>query len=238
MQNRDNRVITTIIFVMAIAVFASTSLHAATHESVKTIRHAVSQFLNAHFAGSNDIKFSIGRLDHRLRLTKCAQKLEVFIPDAGRMLGYTTIGLRCSQPQVWSIHVPVNISQYKNVLVSNRNLPRGHRFSSADTMVKKMDISRLPQGFYEKTEQLTGLVLKRSILRGQQLNPGILAKARLVQRGQTITILAKTGTIAIRTKGKAMMDGREGELIKVKNTSTNKELRGIVVAKGVVQLNL
>ena len=98
-QKRGNRVITTIIFVMAITVFASTSLHAATHESLKNIRYTVSQFLNAHFADSNDIKFSIGRLDKRLRLTKCTQKLETFIPDAGRMLGYTTIGLRCSQPQ-------------------------------------------------------------------------------------------------------------------------------------------
>ena len=101
-----------------------------------------------------------------------------------------------------------------------------------------MDISVLNQGYYENIDQLSGMVLSRSILRGQYLHPGMLSKPRWVRRGQTITILAKTGQVAIRVKGKALMDGRQGELVRIKNTSTNKELRGIVVAEGVVKVTL
>lgn len=235
---KSQSLLASIIFIMVLLVAHTNQASAADFELPGNIRMVVTQFLKNQFNGDPDVKFHIGKLDPRLRLTKCTQNMEAFIPDTGRLLGYTTIGLRCNGPQTWSIHVPVTIQQFKQVLVSNRNLPRGHKFTAADTMLKKMDISRLHQGFYEKPEQLTGLVLKRSILRGQQLNPGILARARLVQRGQTITILAKTGSVVIRAKGKAMMDGREGQLIKIKNISTNKELRGIVVAEGVVQLTL
>jgi flagella basal body P-ring formation protein FlgA len=233
-----DRVISRVFVAALLFSLVFQSANASAYQSVKSIRHVVNTFLSSQFTDNDEIKFTIGRLDPRLRLAKCAQNLQAFLPESGRLLGYTTIGLRCQSEQQWTIHVPVTIQQFKKVLVSNRNLPRGHQLSPADVMRKKLDISRLNQGFYDKPKQLKGLVLKRSILRGQQLNPALLAKPRLVQRGQTITILAKTGQVAIRVKGKALMDGRQGELVRIKNTSTNKELRGIVVAEGIVKVTL
>ncbi|MGD8483612.1 MAG: flagellar basal body P-ring formation chaperone FlgA [Thioalkalispiraceae bacterium] len=226
------------IGIMLMILLLPVSLNAATIQSLQSLRDSAKAFLQTQLGNDRSIRFQVGNLDPRLRLPLCKQALTGFLPANHRLLGHTTIGLRCNSGKGWKIHVPVQVQQFKNILVSNRNLPRGHRLGAADVTKKRMDISILNQGFYENTRQLSGLVLTRSILRGQHLAPGMLAKPRWVRRGQTITILAQTGQVAIRVKGKALMDGREGELVKIKNTSTNRELRGIVVAEGVVKVTL
>lgn len=207
-------------------------------QSVKSL-HAIShQFLEQQFSGQTNIQFQIGRMDPRLRLPKCQHQPEAWFTDESRTVGHTTISVSCTLPKKWKIHVPVVIRQYEPVLVVRRNLPRGHIMVKADLDTKRMDISRASQGFYKSEKQVIGLTLTRSLLRGQMLTPGLIGQPKLVKRGQTITIVARSGTLSIRVKGKAMMDGKKGDLIKVKNISTNRELRGIVVKAGVVQVSL
>lgn len=232
-------------FVLAIQlmllVLASTlpiQAQAATIQSPQSLLDTTNAFLKNQLGSDKSIRFKIGKLDPRLRLSACKQRIEAYLPENHRLLGHTTIGVRCTRNKGWKVHIPVHIQQFKDVLVTNRNLPRGHHLVAADVTHKNMDISSLNHGFYENTTQLSGMVLSRSLLRGQYLAPGMLDKPKWVRRGQTITILAKTGQVAIRVKGKALMDGRQGELVKIKNTSSNKELRGIVVAEGVVKITL
>jgi flagella basal body P-ring formation protein FlgA len=59
----------------------------------------------------------------------------------------------------------------------------------------------------------------------------------MVMRGQHVTIIAESGGLDLRVKGKALMDGRQGQTIQVKNLSSQKLIYAQVVGTGMVKVN-
>jgi len=78
---------------------------------------------------------------------------------------------------------------------------------------------------------------KRNIRAGQVLTPNLVKARKLVLRGQHITIIAHSGSLNLRTKGKALMDGQQGQTIKVSNLSSKKLIYARVVSAGIVEID-
>lgn len=78
---------------------------------------------------------------------------------------------------------------------------------------------------------------KRNIKTGQVLTPSLVKAQKLVLRGQHITIVAQNGGLNLRVKGKALMDGQQGQTIKVKNMNSKKLIYARVVSAGIVKVN-
>jgi flagella basal body P-ring formation protein FlgA len=60
---------------------------------------------------------------------------------------------------------------------------------------------------------------------------------RLVKRGAEVTIVADTGNIEVRMRGKALGEGGRGDRIKVKNVRSGRVVTATVMARGVVQIS-
>jgi flagella basal body P-ring formation protein FlgA len=58
----------------------------------------------------------------------------------------------------------------------------------------------------------------------------------MVERGQQVVMIAQQDGIEARTMGEAMKKGRKGEMIKVKNTSSERVVTAIVDGMGVVRM--
>lgn len=78
---------------------------------------------------------------------------------------------------------------------------------------------------------------KRNIKAGQVLTPNVVKAQKLVLRGQHITIIAQSGSLYLRTKGKTLMDGQQGQTIKVANLNSKKLIYARVVSAGIVEIN-
>ncbi len=213
-------------------------LLARDYESIKNIRDTLQHYIKSKLIQDKNSDFEIGHLDQRLRLDKCDQPLEVFGSDSTRLVGHSSLGVRCRGNKMWKIHVPINIIRYTEVLTMRQNLARGNVLQLSDLESRRINISRLTNGYFIDKNEVQGKILKRSLRRGDVLTNGMLDVRKLVKRGDIVTIMVSSNTLAIRVKGRALMDGRKGDMIRVKNQSSKREIQAIVVAIGIVKISM
>ena len=181
-----------------------------------------------------DVSVSASPLDRRLRLAKCSVPLQTYESPNGLKPGRSVVGIRCEGNKPWKLFVSVNIAILQQVVVATRPLARGELVTADDLALVEQDISRLHRGYYQAIEQASGLRTKRQIAAGKVVTPGALARDRLVKRGSDVEILAQSGGLQVRMRGKAMSHGARGERIRVRNLASGRIISGTVIDAGMI----
>lgn len=198
---------------------------------------AVKRFVETYFDETHELDIKVGTLDNRLLLDQCQSPLQAFMPYDKAPLGAVSIGIRCNMP-AWKVHIPVQVQAYTPVMVAKLPITRGALITANEVEIQKREISRYSAGTYNHAEQLFGMVAKRNIRQSDVLTPRMLMPRRLVSRGQAVTIIAELGGMQIRTKGEALMDGHQGQIIRVENQRSGKEISGEVIAVSTVRIKM
>jgi flagella basal body P-ring formation protein FlgA len=177
-----------------------------------------------------------GRLDNRLRLKQCDQPLESYTPQGKRKMGRVTVGVRCNGTIKWTLFVPVTVKVMAEIVVSKNNLPRGSIINPEDIAIERRDISRLHRGYLENKEAAVGKKLRQRVRQNQVLTPSQLIEPLSVKRNNRVLIQASNETVQVRMIGKALQNGSLGQIIRVKNESSNREIDAKIIAPGIVQV--
>ncbi len=185
-----------------------------------------------------EARIEVPPLDRRLRLARCAEAVEAFLPAGRRPVGATSVGLRCRRPKAWTLYVPARVQLSGPVLVASRPLPRGKRISREDFQVEQRDISRLGGDYLTRAEHLLGQVLTRPIAPGRPFRAQFLRPPSLVERGERVTLVARGGGLEVRVQGEALEDAALGESVRVRNLRSKRVVEGRVRARGVVEVGL
>lgn len=231
------RMLQAAIVCQLLSIVSAGSLWAGQWQSHASIRDSAREFI----LGSTEhqqVQVQVGQLDERLRLEPCTQPLQAYFPLYRRKLGRTTVGVRCPGPAGWKVFVPVDIKAFGAVLVAKQALPRNTVLRAADVQVVRRDLSRYGQGFYSSPEQVAGMVVKYAIGQGSVITPRGLEPRQLVSRGESVTIVAQRNGLTIRVRGEALMDGANGDTIRVRNTRSKRELEAVVIAPHTVKVKL
>jgi flagella basal body P-ring formation protein FlgA len=217
-----------------------THVNAAGYQSIDSIRNAALQFMNDHTEEvyEQEADIDVGRLDSRLMLNQCALPLEVYLPQGSRDLGRFTVGVRCTDDKPWSLHVPVTVTIYKNVIVTAESLPRGKILTESDFKHLKYDVSKLPVGYIEDAAYGVGMELRRRLSSGEPLTTTMMRKPKIIKRGQQVSIIAKAGSIEVRMLGKALAHGAVGDRIRVLNLKSKKKLEGTIMPSGDIRVDI
>lgn len=85
-------------------------------------------------------------------------------------------------------------------------------------------------------QNLMGMTPRRTVAAGTPLSSEDLAAPQIVQRGKSVTMTYRTGTLLLTAQGKALENGAKGDIVRVTNVSTNRSLEGIVVAENEVEI--
>lgn len=208
-------------------------------EPLDSLREAARAFLESEAAQmQGEIEVSIGRIDPRLRLARCDRPIEGFWPRGGRKMGSVTVGVRCDGEVSWSIYVRAKLAVYETVVATSRPLNRGGRVAASDVELLREDVTRLSSGYYTRTEDVVGMEVRRSVRAGMVLNRSLVKAPIMIKRGETVVIIADTGSVQVRMEGKALDAGAKGEIIEVLNRSSKQRLEAEVVSPGVVQVRM
>ncbi len=226
----------TILLSLSSAILANTTKT----ESISNITTTVKTFIKSQLATTTDaeIKIKIVRLDPRLTLTACAHPLEAYLPKGFTIRQRVTIGVRCEQPHKWSLYVPVIVNQLANVIVSKRALRKGHIITLNDIQYEIRELNRLHRGYYQQSQDVVDQVVKRNMRSGALLTQSYIRPPTVVQKGEIVNISASTPNIKIEMLGKALDEGQQGQLIRVRNLSSQKVIQAIVVKPGNVKIHL
>ena len=177
-------------------------------------------------------------VDPRLQLAVCDKPLKIQPYPRQRTTGHLTFKVRCQGSSPWTIHVPAVIQTFEKVIVAAGGIPMGAEITADDVTRTEMDVSTLRQGYYKDATTVTGLIAKRPIPAGQVLTPVTVKPANIVSKGETVAILAQGPGITIRATGVSMMNGALGQLIRVRNTNSNKVVEGRISAPGQIKVSL
>lgn len=231
------RILGALLLLSSLTFQATGSGQLQSHES---ILEAATRFLQEQLTGSRGLEPEItpGRLDPRLRLALCDQPLETFQPPGGREMGNTTVGVRCNGSRSWTLYVPMTIDVHTGVVVAATSLPKGESIDASKVKIARRNLAKLPQGYFRTLEEVEGTVLKRNVTAGQPLTPSMLKAQRMVERGQRVTVLARSGGLEVRVPAKALSHGANGERIRVRNLSSQRIIEGVVVAAGLVRVDM
>ena len=228
----------TVIIMMVLALyFAGYPAAAPVYETQESLQQAIKQHLQQKFAGQYDLTITVARLDNRLRLQKCQGPLHVFAPGTRPTLGATNLGVRCTTP-AWKVHVPVNVKAYTDVLVARHPIPRGEAITKDKLTFMRHDVGRYHTGVFLNVDDLDGMIARRTIRDKAVITAQMIKPRRLISRGEVITIIAEINGLKIRTAGEALMDGHQGQIIRVKNSRSGRKLSGEVIARSTVRVKM
>lgn len=228
-----------IIFLVYLGL-SFTIVNAAEYQSIDSIHSAAREFISEHTKAvyNQSAEIKNGRLDSRLRLSQCSTPLEVYLPEGSRDLGRFTIGVKCTDASPWSLHVPITVAIYKDVMVTAKSLPRGKILAKSDFKAVKYDVSKLPAGYIEDLTYGVGMELKRRLSSGVPLTTTMMRKPEIIKRGQQVSIIARAGSMEVRMSGKALAHGAVGDRIRVLNLKSKKKIEGTVTPSGDIKIDI
>lgn len=207
-------------------------------QSHDSIRQAARDHVLRLRDAKEQVEITADALDPRLKLANCSQALESFMSPGSNTLGRTTVGVRCSGNNPWSLFIPVNVKVFKTVVVTRRALARGHQIEKDDIRQVKRDISTMHHPYTTDSRIVVGKVSKRQLAGDAVIDPTLLEAPILVRRGQNVTLLANASGIQVRMQGKSLANGAAGERVKVRNTVSRRIVEGEVTKNGEIQVDM
>jgi flagella basal body P-ring formation protein FlgA len=121
--------------------------------------------------------------------------------------------------------------------VLTRNVERTDILKSSDLMVERRPKAEIG-GDVALRDRALGMQVRRSMRAGQALKAADLVKPDLVQRDQGVTLIFQTAGIYLTTRGKAIDNGTEGDVVSVLNLQSKRTVTGVVTGRGQVTIQI
>lgn len=126
---------------------------------------------------------------------------------------------------------------FQPVVCASRDLKRGERISKDDLYYVKRNISHITSKILTDMNKIIGLMAKHNVKKDSGLKEWMFEKFPIVDKGDIVTILAESGDIKVTAPGRVLMKGYEGELVKVQNLMSKKEIYAKVVNGSMVEVD-
>ena len=196
-----------------------------------------SEFSHGNTFQEMEFRFSKNKLDKKLRLRDCEEDVNTSIVTLSKSYQHMTIALQCDQPR-WKINRPISISILRPIVVLSQAIPRGTVLMKEHLQLKKIDITRLHRGYYADPKSLLGSAAKMSLRMGEIVGPHQVKPRYLIVKKQQVIISAKTKSLSVNVKGVALENGFMGDIISIRNLSSNRVIEGRVSGIGKVTVAL
>jgi flagella basal body P-ring formation protein FlgA len=133
--------------------------------------------------------------------------------------------------------IKAELRVFDEVLVTSYPLAH-HEVVSADKVrLERRDISSVTARPLSRIEEVEGLQTTRAIEVNEVLTQKSLERRILIRRGSPIILVYESGSLRVETPGVAEEGGKAGDFIQVKNPTSGKLMRGLVLDERTVRVN-
>jgi len=144
-----------------------------------------------------------------------------------------TIALLVDGKQVGTHVVRGKLEVIAEVATAAAMLQKGDILTENSVVLQSQDIGSLDKPFMA-TSEVIGKQVARTVIAGTPLKPEHLILPAVIKEGEMVKILARNETMQLSASGLSRTDGRLGEIIAVKNISSNKMIHARVAGPGIV----
>lgn len=220
-------------FLTLAAVVALTPAPAAEWQTPASIRDAARELVRARL-GAADVSIDAVGVDERVRLPACTVPLTARAQSELKV-GTGTVAVACEGMQPWRLYVPVRATLQTAAVVARRAIQAGEPIGAADIALERRSTAALPYEYLTDARQAVGATARRTIAAGAVLVPAALKSSVAVERGTLVTLIAKTGTVIVRSEGVALEAAKLNERVRVRSRS-GRVVEGIAAAANEVHV--
>ncbi|HLC41845.1 MAG TPA: flagellar basal body P-ring formation chaperone FlgA [Methylomirabilota bacterium] len=134
------------------------------------------------------------------------------------------------------VPLAMRVDRYQQVVVAARPIRRLAAITPEDLRIEKRLVSGLPAGPLDRVEEAIGFLASREIRGGEALSTKLVQLPALVKRGEIVTLIVEGDGVVVTARGQAKEEGQRGQLIRVMNLSSKKELYGRVEGERQVKI--
>jgi flagella basal body P-ring formation protein FlgA len=159
-----------------------------------------------------------------------ALSVEVLEPPLNRLssLCIVRFELLSGKDVVGTWQASLQCHLWREVLVARSSLPRGAALNEADFDKEKRDVLTLNEAVSELPATASGCELTQNVPLGTVLSARAIRLKPVVFRGQTADGIVRDGAMIICLKVEVLEEGVPGQIIRVRNVQSRRELRGKV----------
>lgn len=165
----------------------------------------------------------------------CASTPQVSTPSSTEMaLTRMNFVVSCPGSAGWQYNVAVRPNVSIPVVMPKSLIARDTVITADDLQLKKFNISNQRERLMTNMDEAIGLTSKRALQPGKPITRNELVQPLLVKRDQPVMIVSHMAGITASMPGVALKNGRKGEVIKIRNSSSQRIISGVVDDTGVV----
>lgn len=230
-----------VYFLSVFAFFISTASNAApVAPSISAISELAKALINEKISVPANAKVEIlpQTIDNRLLPSQCSSPIHVELASEREISRNNTIKVSCDTPDLsypWQIFMSVRVDILFPVVVASETLAPGELISPTQLEIRYVDQNSLRGMQFNDINQLSGVRVKRRVAKNYPIFANNLC---FVCKNDAVSIYVRSNNFVLKTLGEALQDGNIGDQIRVKNSSSNKELDAIVTAIGEVEVRM
>lgn len=227
-------VLTIIFLFTTLSVSAGTSNSLIQKQLIDGVTRYVNQTVNPN--NSEHIKVKTIPLDNRIRVNQCQVPLEFEMMNRRKFTRQFPVKVSCNATGAyWKMFVQVRVTEYIEALVTTKSVGKGELITEDHITLSLIEKRNVDTGNAISTDAVIGGRAIRNLHRGFQIGANDVC---LVCKGDSISIVAQSSNMMIKTNGTAIESGSFGESIKVKNNSSDRIVKGTVGELRQVYVNL
>tara|TARA_B100000767_G_C19773053_1_gene541122 strand:- start:1834 stop:2595 length:762 start_codon:yes stop_codon:yes gene_type:complete len=192
------------------------------------------EFLSQVNTGSR-VEYRAAKIDARMAMTRCSLPLRFNGPKSNARAGRKIVKVSCEDKKSWSVFIPLSFTYWQKVVTAKHSISRNTVISADDVVLTEHALVSQVADYHSEIAQIVGQSAKRSIAEGQAIRQQALKPSRWIKRGDQVTIVSTTPNLEIKMAGIAMSDGSQGQQISVRNKSSKRIIKAMVVAPGKVK---
>jgi flagella basal body P-ring formation protein FlgA len=132
------------------------------------------------------------------------------------------------------IFLRTKVSVFDEIVVAKKRLKRGDILSSAEAGMEERDVAVLNTDVIKDVNLVLGREVKTFVTNGNPIYGWMIREKPFVKKNEKVKIIAGSQDVLVSADGLSLEDGNIGSEIKVKNSSSGKEIIGEVTGTGEV----
>ncbi|MCX5813486.1 MAG: flagellar basal body P-ring formation chaperone FlgA [Proteobacteria bacterium] len=209
----------------------------ATESSMVELK--LKDFIRKFYSEREDIYIKLNPLPSSLQDKHRVKHIDfVRIPDLNGD-GLCLVEIDEKNGRTRNLYVSFKVSNKKKMFILKQNTKRGDVVRPDDISVKETYMNGNSGADYpSRMEDVVGKALKRDMPAGTVITCQSLEDSFVIQRGDTVNIVAENKKLLLQAKGRTLERGKIGDIIRVKNLTSDKEIVGRVAGSSTVKVDL
>ena len=195
--------------------------------------------LGARFAVEGDFKLQLVQAWQPLKLPSEDWQLSIVeFPNSGlESTFYVKVVIRADGGVLVEGQLPLRAQLWQDVWIAASRIERGQALDRGLLAAQKVDVLRSPQPLIPATLDPASCEAVQTIPAGRALTKRDVIPRPIVRKGQVVEVTAVQGMLVVRMKALALESGAAGDLIKLRNLESRREISGQILNESQVHVH-